>query len=59
METEFDIVTSALVENTADRLESIIQEVKVLWMQGRNAMYSDTDVITIMGAVELLRKIKV
>lgn len=59
METEFDIVASALVENTADRLESIVQKVKVLWMQGRNAMYTDADVITIMGAVELLRKIKV
>ncbi len=56
METISDGVASALVENTADRLESIIQKVKVLWMQGRNAMYSDADVITIMGAVELLRK---
>ena len=59
METASDIVTSTLVENTADRLESIVQKVKVLWMQGRNAMYTDADVITIMGAVELLRKIKV
>lgn len=59
METASDIVASALVENTADRLESIAQKVKVLWMQGRNAMYTDADVITIMGAVELLRKIKV
>jgi hypothetical protein len=59
MERTSDTVASALVENTADRLESIVQKVKVLWMQGRNAMYSDADVITIMGAVELLRKIKV
>ena len=59
MEITSDIVANALVENTADRLESIVQKVKVLWVQGRNAMYSDADVITIMGAVELLRKIKV
>lgn len=58
MEKTSDIVANALVENTADRLESIVQKVKVLWIQGRNAMYTDTDVITIMGAVELLRKIK-
>ena len=56
MEKTSDTVSNALVENTADRLESIVQKVKVLWMQGRNAMYSDADVITIMGAVELLRK---
>lgn len=56
MEKTSDAVINALVENTADRLESIVQKVKVLWMQGRNAMYSDADVITIMGAVELLRK---
>jgi hypothetical protein len=59
MEKTSDTVSNALVENTADRLESIVQKVKVSWMQGRNAMYSDADVITIMGAVELLRKIKV
>lgn len=56
MEKTSNAVSNALVENTADRLESIVQKVKVLWTQGRNAMYSDADVITIMGAVELLRK---
>ena len=56
METISDATKRALAEDTAVRLESIVQKVKALWVQSRTAMYSDVDVITIMGAVELLRK---
>jgi len=56
METISDTTKRALAEDTAVRLESIVQKVKALWVQGRTAMYSDVDVITIMGAIELLRK---
>lgn len=56
METISDTTKGALAEDIAVRLESIVQKVKALWMQGRTAMYSDADVISIMGAIELLRK---
>lgn len=52
-----DIETSALAYDIAERLESIIQEVREVWVNGRTAIYSDADVVTILDAIELLRKI--
>jgi hypothetical protein len=52
-----DIEISAMACTVAERLESIVQEVRELWTDGRTAIYSDADLITILGAIELLRKI--
>ena len=52
-----DIETSAWAYTVAERLESIIQQVREVWANGRTAIYSDEDVIAILDAIELLRKI--